>query len=1451
MALEALRTQIDALKWDKCQLEAENRKLKAAHPDQATLVELEAELIRSKEETAHLTERLGEVPKLEQQLTEALQQMDEFRRQTEEAGPQGDEERRLQQALQDAEGRATAAEDKVKDLETRLEQESQYRQTLEERCKQQEDRSEQLLRDAELRQYKLLETERQKWEGREERLLEQLRTAQAQFEAAKEGSGEPTKVLEAQLRHEQEIAELRESNKRELEDERLKAEELQAQAKLLQAQLNRVQGTVDRNRAVSSSGPLAEDVEHTARVDPPTPLTPRSRALTEARAGSATDVVQQTTAVEEAERSGLNAAMQISQALLTQQLPPIPKFTGEDQSPGSETFQEWREQFEMVAGLGGWDHQAKLVNLTTRLRGQAYSFYRSCSLQQRASYDLLVEELKFTPVQIQAVQSSLFHERRQKPRESVDDYAQDLRRLFYKAYPKVQLGTQEAADIGKSVLANQFVTGLLPELKTKLAGKEGDFDELLVRARFEEARLRDLADSVQTQRNVGKKPPEQLGHMMTPHGQDPLRRNPSRQKGQYTSPGFGGKPRNSGEPTCYSCGATGHLARNFRWQRSYGQEEARGRNWQRSYGQEDTRGRNWQPPKNQPGHHVAAVVPIGEGKKTGALTGKGEAISQSQPDDGVPQALSKYAARMHGLSQPSQEMNLGLGPTLTTDIELEGTPVKALVDTGSPVTIVSLDAILNVLSATKSATQTAEEWKTEVNKRLEPSTVVLHNYGGDQLNLVRQIKVTVSKAGRGVDTVVQVQRDAPVGLLLGTDLLSQLGFALLEANQDGEAFDLFHDRKWTMVRDNPESAEQGPSLELREQSETRVSGQPENSSPHETEGLIQDTRTDLTLEHQGTQKDGSTETPQGVVRLLQAVRIPARHQKLLRAKIEGLRGHSTAVFEPEPDLAKQMGLSMPESLVEPDGNQWVTLTMENSSFEPTRLMKGRELGRVYPADVVPSEPRMTDGTELAGQAVAHMHHGLPAPDRINLEVPVECEVEPLITIQQNEKLLNMLQIGSDHLTKEQMQHLKTFLCEYRDVFALDNTELGTTDLVTHPINTGDQPPIRQQVRRTPFALREEVNNMVQDMLERGIIRPSRSPWASPIVLVKKKDGTTRFCVDYRRLNAITKLDVFPLPRIDDTLDLLSKVQYFTTLDLASGYWQVEMDPEDLEKTAFITYSGLYEFNVMPFGLCNAPATFQRLMENVLAGLTCDCCMVYIDDILVTSKTFEDHLLHLGKVLDRLCKAGLRLKPTKCNFAQEKVDYLGHVVSKYGVEVDPRKVEAVRDFAQPHDLITLRSFLGLAAYYRRFIPNFSKVASPLHALTRKDTPFVWTPTCQNAFDELKQLLTKAPVLAFPDFTRDFLLETDASGVGLGAVLAQKQEDGAVRPLAFASRTLQPHEKNYGVTELEALGVVWAAKHFRPYLYGHHCDVYTDHEALKSLLNTPQPSGKLARWGMALQ
>ena len=351
------------------------------------------------------------------------------------------------------------------------------------------------------------------------------------------------------------------------------------------------------------------------------------------------------------------------------------------------------------------------------------------------------------------------------------------------------------------------------------------------------------------------------------------------------------------------------------------------------------------------------------------------------------------------------------------------------------------------------------------------------------------------------------------------------------------------------------------------------------------------------------------------------------------------------------------------------------------------------------------------------------------------------------------------------------------------------------------------------------------------MLTNGVIRPSNSPWASPVVMVKKKDGSLRFCVDFRQLNAATIKDAHPIPRIDDLLDALHGARWFSTLDLKSGYWQVPIQEQDKEKTAFRTSSGqLFEFNQVPFGLCNAPATFSRLMDRVLTGLHWETCLFYLDDIIVFAATWEEHLDRLRQVFERLRHAKLKLGAKKCTFAAKEVSYLGHSVTEEGLLPDPSLLATIREISPPKNATEVRSFLGLAGYYRRYVKNFAAIAGPLHALTRKDAVFHWSTDYQDAFDRLKTLLTTSPITAFPNFSLPFRLYTDASTAGLGAILAQVRE-GKEHIICCVSGSLNQTEKAYPATKLECLAIVWAVVKFRPYLMSMPFEVYTDHYALQ--------------------
>jgi len=479
--------------------------------------------------------------------------------------------------------------------------------------------------------------------------------------------------------------------------------------------------------------------------------------------------------------------------------------------------------------------------------------------------------------------------------------------------------------------------------------------------------------------------------------------------------------------------------------------------------------------------------------------------------------------------------------------------------------------------------------------------------------------------------------------------------------------------------------------------------------------------------------------------------------------------------------------------------------------------------------------------------------GTPIARCFNVEAVINCDVRSVGASSEN---LQTVDIGSmekefsNRVNKEERKKALELLQKYAALFCTDESRKGKTSAVKHQINTGDAKPIRQPPRSIPLAKRDEVNVLIKEMERNSVIEPSSSPWSSPVVLVKKKDGTTRFCVDYRKLNDVTKKDSYPLPRIDDTLDTLSGSKWFSTLDLKSGYWQVDIDDADREKTAFSVGNGLWQFTVMPFGLCNAPATFERLMERVLSGLHWKTCLVYLDDIIVIGKTFEKHLANLEQVFQRISAAGLKLNPKKCSFLQSEVKYLGHKVSENGIQTDEEKIAAVKTWPRPKDLSELRSFLGLCTYYRRFVPGFATVAGPLHELSRKNQPFKWLEQQEIAFQKLKTLLCSAPVLAYPVPGKMFILDTDASNTGLGGVLSQNI-DGQEKVIAYYSRSLGHAERNYCVTRRELLAALECTKHFHKYLYGQQFKLRTDHAALKWLLQFKNPEGQLARWIERLQ
>src|SRR6059058_1914452 len=463
-----------------------------------------------------------------------------------------------------------------------------------------------------------------------------------------------------------------------------------------------------------------------------------------------------------------------------------------------------------------------------------------------------------------------------------------------------------------------------------------------------------------------------------------------------------------------------------------------------------------------------------------------------------------------------------------------------------------------------------------------------------------------------------------------------------------------------------------------------------------------------------------------------------------------------------------------------------------------------------------------------------------------------CDIRKILTLKKEEKEVKY-KIGE--LTGSQWKRVEELLQKNEDIFIKGKYEVGRTNVVKYTINTEDEKPIKQRARRLSVKEKELEKEHIEEMLKKGIIRKSKNPWSSPVVFVPKKGGEIRFCIDYRKLNKVTKKDNHPLPRIDEMLDKFEGSQWFSSIDLASAYWQVEMDEKDIEKMAFITSEGLYEFLVMPFGLCNAPVTFQRLMHEVLGNLIYTKAPVYLDDIIIHSKTFEQHLEDIEEVFDKLRNARLMSKKSKCEFCAAEIKFLGQIIGKDGRKVDPNKVEKVKSYSRPENISQLRGFLGLASYYRKFIKDFSKKAKPLTKLLEgtkreakkakwekemlkkiKDSGFMdsWKIEQEESFKTMKKALTETPTLIHPDFEKDFILSTDASGYALGAVLEQEGNDKKLHPVGYASKTLTKAEQKYSTTELECFAVLWGVEKFHHYLYGRKFKVITDHQALTWLM-----------------
>ncbi|UYV77837.1 hypothetical protein LAZ67_15002540 [Cordylochernes scorpioides] len=520
------------------------------------------------------------------------------------------------------------------------------------------------------------------------------------------------------------------------------------------------------------------------------------------------------------------------------------------------------------------------------------------------------------------------------------------------------------------------------------------------------------------------------------------------------------------------------------------------------------------------------------------------------------------------------------------------------------------------------------------------------------------------------------------------------------------------------------------------------------------------------------------------------------------------------ILEPHPDCVRRTGLLIPSVHVSETVSE-IFIDVINTRNEPVQLVANSCLLR--------------SSGEIANVSFLS--------EQVGYSTTATCEYEP-----------QKFDINPELSDSEKIDVLDV-LYRYRELFSEEWNKAADIEPYHIKLKANTE-PIRQKAYRRSPKEREIIEEQVKEMCEKGVIRKSTSPWASPVVLVKKSDGSYRFCVDYRKVNNVTEKFSYPLPDITDCLDRLAGMKYFSHTDFVSGYWQCPLDETSKPITAFTTGNGLYEFQVLPFGLTGAPGHFERIMDTLLAELKWSECMVYLDDVIVYGRDIREHNERLTNVLECFRGASLSLKPSKCRFAYQKLPILGHVVSENGVEPATDKIEAVKEFPIPKNVKQVRSFLGLCGYYRRFIKNFSKISKPLTCLTEKDKKFVIGPAEIEAFETLKKKLTEEPILAHFNPDARIEIHTDASIVGLGAVLMQPDNDGFLHPIHYLSRTTSKHESKYGISELECLAIVWALQKLRPYIFGREFKVVTDHSALTWLANVRDPCSRLTRWGLKL-
>jgi transposase InsO family protein len=597
-----------------------------------------------------------------------------------------------------------------------------------------------------------------------------------------------------------------------------------------------------------------------------------------------------------------------------------------------------------------------------------------------------------------------------------------------------------------------------------------------------------------------------------------------------------------------------------------------------------------------------------------------------------------------------------------------------------------------------------------------------------------------------------------------------------------------------------------------------------------------------------------------VMSLSHSVSIPPFHEKFISGYVP-IKSLDHALFTPNLALQHTRLVLIPHSLLHIRAHRGI-ISIINTTRHTKTIPRNTPLGFISPLTEEPTmnvihdsllNSRYSSSQSVISFSCIHCDNKFSSETTLYEHLLHCCNKASQCTTK---IITNLI----EHI-RDPAQQMKVYLIlhQYEQLFD-DSCSTGIHCEPQCAINTGSHFPIAEHPRRISPLNRQIINDEVQKMLSKGIISFSNSPWASPVVIVKKRDGSPRFCIDYRRINLITQKDVYPLPRIDDVIERLNGSQIFSKLDLRSGYFQVPLASTERDKTAFITPDGLWQFNRLPQGLKNSPAVFQRLMNQTLGSLRWDVCLAYLDDIIVYSTSFDQHLIDVNKVCQALHTSNFKLNYNKCSFFQNEISFLGHKINAEGCLPTDDNTRSIMQFPVPTSSKAAHSFLQMVGFYRKFIPRFADISAPLNKFTRKGFTFIWTEQEQESFDRLKQAITSPAVLILPDPSQVYTIRTDASRVGIGAVLLQQQTSGRNResntpiykPVAFASRRLKAAEKNYSAIELEALAIWWSVTNkFRSYVEGQQFVLETDHKPLISLMKKPYHNTRIERWMTMLQ